>query len=229
MDIVYILGKGSVWKDNEIRYSLRSIGKHLRGFDLVFVVGELPRFLTNVIHIPCEDVYKGNDLRRNYNIKEKVLAACRDERVSGDFLFFNDDHFLLRGLDVSEVRYWSDGGWDEPILRAGVAYKRVLVNTVPFSKYHFDIHTPIVYNKKRFIERMDVDWSKEYAVKSLYCGNDFDPEFMKDMKVNARLTVESWKKLVTDRLFFSIGDAAVCWDFKQFMNELYPDKSKYEL
>ena len=40
MDVVYILGKGSVWKDNEIRYSLRSIEKHLTGFDRVFIVGQ---------------------------------------------------------------------------------------------------------------------------------------------------------------------------------------------
>lgn len=229
MDVVYILGNGSRWKDNEIRYSLRSIEKHLTGFDKVFIVGSKPDFLQGVIHLPAEDCYPQDELRRNYNIQAKVCMACNCELVSKDFVFFNDDHFMLEDMHVNEIKYWNDGGWDAPILRANVAYKRTLHNTKPFSNLHYDIHTPIVYNKERFLDRMaKVNWSKEYAIKSLYCGFDTEGEFMDDLKVNARLTVAQWEKLVVGRAFFSIGDGALCPEFYEFMQKTFPDKSKYE-
>ena len=44
MDIVYILGNGSKFNNEEIRYSLRSLEKFVN-FDRVFIVGECPKFL----------------------------------------------------------------------------------------------------------------------------------------------------------------------------------------
>ena len=51
MDVVYILGTGSTSNDNEIRYSLRSIEKYLIGFNVVYIVGECPKFLKGIIHL----------------------------------------------------------------------------------------------------------------------------------------------------------------------------------
>ena len=52
MTVVYVLGTGSKWKNYELLYSLRSIEKNLKGFTDVVIVGELPSWIQNVIHIP---------------------------------------------------------------------------------------------------------------------------------------------------------------------------------
>ncbi len=44
IDLVYILGKGSKWSDNEIRFSLRSIEKYF-DYRKIFIIGEKPESL----------------------------------------------------------------------------------------------------------------------------------------------------------------------------------------
>ena len=101
-DVIYVLGTGSRWHNNEIRFSLRSLEKNLMGFRRVFVVGECPGFLQNVIHIPATDIFNPQ-VNADGNIINKVLTACADERISDDFLFINDDHLVLKPIAVSEV------------------------------------------------------------------------------------------------------------------------------
>ena len=44
MDILYVVGTGSKWDNNELRYSLRSIDKYGINIDRVFIVGTKPDF-----------------------------------------------------------------------------------------------------------------------------------------------------------------------------------------
>ena len=44
-DVVYPIGQGSSWKNNELRFSLRSIEKYGINVGKLFIVGELPDFL----------------------------------------------------------------------------------------------------------------------------------------------------------------------------------------
>lgn len=47
IDLVYILGSGSQWRNNELRFSLRSVQKNLKGYRNIYIVGENPGFLKN--------------------------------------------------------------------------------------------------------------------------------------------------------------------------------------
>jgi hypothetical protein len=86
IDVVYVLGTGSKWKNNELRFSLRAIEKNLTGYRDIYVIGENPGFLQNVIHIPYPDELPGN---ADGNIARKVLRACREKKLSDNFLFIN--------------------------------------------------------------------------------------------------------------------------------------------
>ena len=56
MDILYVIGKGSEWNNNELRFSLRSIAKYGKNIDRVFIVGYKPDFVSDeVTFIPCDD------------------------------------------------------------------------------------------------------------------------------------------------------------------------------
>ena len=52
VDLVYVLGKGSRWQDNELRFSLRSVSKNLSNVGQIFIVGQIPDFVKNCVHVP---------------------------------------------------------------------------------------------------------------------------------------------------------------------------------
>ena len=66
MDIVIPLGTGSRWQNNELRFALRSIEKYLTGYDKIFIIGECPSYLQNIIHIPCPPSPAKRSARRKY-------------------------------------------------------------------------------------------------------------------------------------------------------------------
>src|SRR4051812_48140009 len=110
-DIVIPLNNRSYQKNIELRYCLRSIEKHLSGVGNVFIVGHMPEWVTNVIYIPFEEDPRNRF--RDRNIMLKVSEACKDSRVSDDFLMIHDDHFLLAGYDAGAFPYYHMGPMNE--------------------------------------------------------------------------------------------------------------------
>jgi len=84
MDIVYVLGSGSEWDDNEIRFSLRSVEKYLTGVGNVYIIGKKPNFLKDIIHRSVPDSYK--EPWRMSIIKLGVLALSQNYLKSFCFL-----------------------------------------------------------------------------------------------------------------------------------------------
>jgi len=91
MDLLYLLGNGSAWDNNELRYSLRSACAHVP-HDRVIIVGERPAWLRNVVHIPAFDVYP----MKVACTWHKLLVACRHEAVGSQFVLMNDDFLFLQ-------------------------------------------------------------------------------------------------------------------------------------
>ena len=228
MDIVIALGTGSRWMDNELKYALRSIEKHLKDHSgRVLLIGERPKWIKNVDHYDISD----KPGRKNFSIFQKILTGC--EMCNGDdFLFWNDDHFLLKDLKVSDFKYWYDGTALQYYHRATGLYKRAVANTMTLPKVndlYTDIHVPIIYNKHEFAKLLNIDWSQEYVIKTAYTRNmDGGFEYMADLKLNQQYSLNQWYGKLHARTFFSIGSYAVNADFKILMEKLYPKKSQYE-
>lgn len=238
MDVVYVLGKGSLWKDNELRYSLRSIEKYLTGYDQVYIVGERPEWLKTILHIPFADLPK----RKEINIRNKILAACDAKDVSEHFIFFNDDHFLLKTLDVADIFYWHSGNLEAKAANSEGSNKRKIENTIELTggeTLFYDIHVPIIYNKYEFDKIMrhpSLNWDEhDYLVKTLYAAwadtEDVETysKYMSDCKISIRTGYDVIKEKIKDRLFFSVGPEGIKADMKRVLEELYPGKSKYEI
>jgi len=175
-DLVYTVKRGgSRSDDNELRYSLRSVEKHLKNFRNVYIIGYKPDFITNVIHIPAEDKMVVPD----QNILNKLLTACTHPDISDSFLFFNDDHYLLQDFDAPNFPYYYCSTLKEYLKRrvndgygrrTTNTMKHLLLNKLPIK--HFDIHYPIVYEKAKFIECFHnlPPTHQGYVLKSLYCN-----------------------------------------------------------
>lgn len=230
------MGRGSLWQDKEIRYSLRSIEKHLINYRDIWLVGQLPVFLHKVNHISFEDEHPCKET----NIYRKILRACQEDSISEDFLFFNDDHFLLQDFNAPEFPFYykSDLRASSKAMRDGNRYKKAVDNsyrtlqTFGFDTKSFDTHTPILYNKKKFIEVMTkFDWSQRvsFVVKSMY-ANSLKIEGVRepDCKINSQLTSEEIKEVIKGRKVFSMGNGAIGTKMLSVLDELYPKRSKWE-
>jgi len=101
MDIVYIIGTGSKWQNNELRYSLRSIAKFGANLGEVYIVGdELPPFINpstvRYLHV--------RDITTNKQALNVYYKLCRlfDQTDIKRFLLSSDDHFLIRPVDLEK-------------------------------------------------------------------------------------------------------------------------------
>lgn len=237
IDLVYPLGFGSLWNNNELRYSLRSVEKFLTGYGNVYIVGERPEWVGNIIHIQADDTGRS----RPEMIMRKILKACQEPGLSDNFLFLNDDFFFLQPAEAETMPYLYDCTLAEAIekKRKGGPYKQALANTQHVlgcnrkPGLHYDIHTPVIYNKREFPRVMNsYNWDRfGMVVKSLYCNSvGVQEEQYPDCKIDQPCETEGQlKALIPDRMLFSVGDNAVNDVFKNYIQKLFPTKSKFEL
>ena len=248
MDVVIPLGGGSKWRNNELRYALRSIEKNLSGYDKIFIIGECPEWVycnvvsytetkcgllyscnnEGVIHIPQKDTPG----RKEFSIWSKIMKAVNSEICSKDFLFTNDDIFFIKPIHTGAIQYYYEGTLQEKYERSHGHYKAAIGNVINVSQgtnIYADIHTPIIYNKELFKERTSVMWEKEYVIKSLYSGYEtHNTAFMTDCKINKIMTEDEILGKIHGRYFFSIGPYGVCPAMNKVLNKLFPNKSRYE-
>jgi hypothetical protein len=109
---------------------------------------------------------------------------------------------------------------------------RVLYND-GLSTNHFDVHTPIVYNKRYFPYIMcGYDWTTAYgyAIKSLYANNlEVKGEPITDCKINKPISLFELEIIANTRPVFSVGDYGLTDTLKTFLQDLFPFKCYYEL
>lgn len=99
-DILYIVGNGSEWNDNELKFSLRSIAKNGLNVGRVFLVGHKPSFVSDAVtHIPCGDPY---DMKHK-NILNKVIYAIDHSDIGSHFLISSDDHYYVQKVDFDKL------------------------------------------------------------------------------------------------------------------------------
>jgi hypothetical protein len=234
--IVIPLGTGSRWNDTELRYCLRSVEKHLTGYGDIFIIGEKPDWVRNVIHIPCAG-YGDKTYDKERNIYTKVMAAIADKRVTDDFLFMNDDHFLLQNYEAGKFPFYCHGWLSEYMTVTD--YKNTVKNTNELLRplghdcLYFDLHCPIIYNKEKFAWCVsDADWSTPfgYCIKTVYgnCVEGLKAIEYPDFKINEPLLASKIRQLIAGRAWFSIGDKAFDGGIRNVLQEHYPHKSKYE-
>ena len=232
IDIVIPLNNKSHWRDNELKYALRSIEKHLSNYGAIYIIGKKPVSVSNVNHIPYPDQH----LYPARNIYAKILKACKNKNISEDFLFMNDDHFLLNNFDASQFPFFYKGYLKED-LGNRTDYKHTVENTIKVLESshptkNFDTHTPILYNKKKFSEKLDIynwDIPHAYTIKSLYCNVlDIPGEYEPDGKIRRAKDTSMIDLYLRSKKVFSIDDTALNKDMKNYLERLYPNKSKYE-
>jgi hypothetical protein len=244
VDIVYVIGTGSRWDSNELKYSLRSIEKHGINTGKIIIVGYLPDWIekTRVIHIP-----ESFEFYKERNIMECIRLACKDSRVSSNFIYFNDDFYLNQNVDWNTLpTYTRDYDlhkyvWGEFHTKVRWnKYTRIIERTyqvlnkrgLPILTY--DIHIPMPINKDKFLEAMNAfDWNCPhglgYTYRSIYGNYHQIPAIPRsDVKYHKIHTYEGFLKSLEGKDFFSTADTSDNRHLQSAFDILYPNKSWWE-
>lgn len=222
MDIVYILGKGSLSNDDELRYSIRSVVENCYNFEIIHLVGHVPDWFVGEHVIEAEDPY----LKPWQNMMYKVQLACQSEDVSENFLLMNDDFFANEKFNIETVPFYSDRR-----VSGGVNGKR-----------SFTTHTPIRLKKDWFLKMpLPIDSKGPYSPRSFY-GNFYNapPTFIKDCIVRMNEVVEEGQEPpsvlmppIEDQIagapWFTIDDVTMLHpEFRQYIENRFQTPSGFE-
>jgi hypothetical protein len=230
MDLLYVVGKNSLWENNELKFSLRSAERHLK-FNKVFIIGYKPPYLNEkAIHIFAPD----NTGHKYTNVAAKIKFLLGDERIPEEFIFMNDDFFLLKDYDPvpyffnKTIRDWIEhypfnkGRYYKEIKKLGLAF--------PEGKY-FELHFPIVYKKakaKAVIEKYKMELT--LMLRSYYCNEYMGEISPLEESRDYKIYTDSKIAPVFESAPFvsSTNQIALSGEFKSKLLLRFPKKSKYE-
>lgn len=212
MDVVYILGSGSLVKNEEIRYSLRSLERNMLDIADVYIVGEKPEFLKDFIHIPSQDLSP----EKWRNAYKKIKIACADSRISEDFLLMNDDFFMLEPFNGAEFPFYalknSNGGTD--------------------GLHSFHIHCPMRIRKLWYSQMpLDMLAKGRHSPRTFYANfYKAPPTFCEDFILRVGEGCADFDVRTKKSPCFSIGDTAMLYEpFRLWLDNLFPEPSRFEI
>jgi len=241
-DLVYVVGTGSKWFDNELRFSLRSVAKNLTGVRKIWVIGHCPCFVDNVEHLFYPDNDKSGN-NNDANMIDKILFACKQD-ITDDFIFMNDDFFILKPIHVDDIpvlhkgdfkdkpqSYWRINGiWQQRLLNTWNKLKEAGLSTT-----HYDLHCPMPMNKDKFIEVMS-RWDYK-PVPGLNFRSIYGNEVYKGSGIankTEKFTVFTRKiypvlmNQAKAALFMAVNDTGLTLVTKSFLRSEFTQKSEYE-
>jgi len=233
MDIVYILGTGSVWQNNEIRYSLRSVEKNISDLGNVFIVGEKPDWIQNVFYLPHPDSHS----EKWKNGFFKIRRACLEEKISNTFLLMNDDFFIIKKIEAESYPYYYNGllSYSEKLHSKKFQTTRAMTaETLGYNNrglLNFSIHRPFKYNKEMFYHLPGIPLHlKGFSVRSFYANYYNVPAVpSKDPLISPLRSGKDFERIVSGYSDFSIfSSTARSPAFHNWIRSLFPDPSSFE-
>lgn len=226
MDVVYTCRPG---KNEELRYSIRSVEKNASFIKNIWVVGGKPDWYSGkFIEIPqISNAFQ--------NVRMNLKTVIDTQEISEDFVFMNDDFFIINKID-SVPTYYNGLLEDRSIRHRELAGANYYSNFLAKSdqalrRYgikkplNYELHLPIVFNKAMLSETID----KQFSIRSCY-GNihNIGGEDIKDVKIyTSPRFVEDSSSIDNGTPFVSTDDES----FKSMGNiikDMFPGKSSYE-
>ena len=162
---------------------------------------------------------------------------------SEDFLFINDDHLILQPTRLEEIpafhkgdmNSFPDSCWQLNFWRKRLQRTRDILNEKGMTAFHFDCHTPILFNKGIFPLVMQEFPFKEgigLTMKSLY-GNSVYAECGKRLANEKKTVFQNFTlQQLNDRLaqctYMSFNDQGLNDALKEWLYRKFPVRSKWE-
>ena len=245
MDILYVIGRGSTWDNNELKFSLRSLEKNCKNVGRIFIVGYCPNFINQkqVTFIPVDDVHDC----KHKNIMNCIEVAVEHSNISDDFLYSSDDHFYIRPTDFGDYPFYRKPVELPASYENCNAYHKTLVSTrivleaAGLTTYNFSWHGNTHFNKTLFTEPQFEAIRKISYNMPLGCEptilmlnywlsrKPFEITDRKDVKFGKEVGKECILAGIQDRECISCASDVTKSYIRTYLEEMFPDKSKYEL
>jgi len=247
MDILYTLGRASHWNDNELRYSLRSIARYGRNVGRVHIVGPYrPDWLSpDVNHIYCADRF---DVKAK-NIMLAIQTAVHDDAIANDFLLSSDDHFYLRETDFARYPYYYKGELPMTPFTAAdgpswayheqLFQTRLALTAAGLTAHNFAQHCNTHFQRDAFMKYeslMERCYSTPQGceatclmINAILKEKPFTWTLRHDIKVAGAANRRALDAQIAHDHCFSIADRAINRGVSLFLQERFPEKSKYEI
>jgi len=226
VDVVYICRDGD---NEELRYSLRSVVKHLAHTN-VWVVGGRPDWYTgNHIRLPQLDNKYAN-ARANL----QAIVACSD--ITDEFVLMNDDFYVMSPVEL--VPYYHGGDLMDKIrvfegFAAKSKYLAMLWDTLHILAYHgspttldYALHIPMRMRRSELAPLLRY----EASIRTLY-GNlqKVGGEQIPDVKVHTRRDgPPQHDYMLSDFPFLSTHDRTFHTVRKQLLRYRFAEASPFE-
>lgn len=204
MDVIIPYNPSPVYTGIELAATIKGLQKHLKGIGQIVIVSE--------------DIVPSTKGRKQKSIRDKITWACQQPQISDPFICVSDDVYLLTDIDPETMPYYHAG----KLILKGNRYDNYVKNAMALGVMkNFDVHAPIRYEKKLFLERVSsLDWSKDYLIQSMYCSG-MEGEHIKDVKISQRMRKEKIYKMIEGQIRFSTGPNGVTEIMRQVWEELY--------
>lgn len=235
IDVFYVLGSGSKWQNNEIRYSMRSLEKYGKNVGQVYVIGEEPDFISDEVkYIKATDI--GSPACNHWYKVKRFFVETGIKRAC----YMMDDIFFIKDVDLENYPYYCSGELKKYTDIGRNNYHRMITDTKkelekenkPIT--NFEIHCPIIYEKDKF-ESLEKKFYKIKAnhrhfvgVRSYYCNmNDIQGTFCNDMKIRKQ-HMNNWLERIKTNDCFSTSDDVISMGVGDWLKKEFPNPSKYE-
>ena len=204
--------------EDALKYALRGIEKNFP-HDVVLITDNPPEW------------YKGNILnKQDVSSRKQLNLICKLYEVKDEkFIYWNDDHFIIKPIE--EIKTWYEGTIAQSLNKAGGKYYEAVRNTYEHfgDVKYYDIHTPAIFRREQIQRVFRLEWGdKEFVIKTAALCEE-DGEETTDLKINRPISKEAIQELVKDRMFFSTGANGFKQQMINFLTEMFPDKSNYEI
>ena len=230
LDIVYCLKERD--KYEEFKYSLRSLKNLPHG--KIWVYGGCPDWLNLdlVEHVSVEQD-KGN---KWLNVADMLLQIAENDNITEDFIWFNDDFFVLQETDKLDYCYdrtlqiramdFYALGWQ----RMNTRYSRRLLGASRALKsrgkdiLNYELHLPIVFNRqslKQVIEKYPGIGAKRSLYGNEYCLGGIKRKDVKIYNLEDKPD-KTWDFVSTSDSSFSQGAVG------KYLRNKFRRKSEYE-
>lgn len=238
----------------ELQYALRSIEKYFDNDNYaIHIIGEKPNWLNEeaVNFIPVKRI-SGVDYTVYFDVINKFRIACNHPDIGNNFFRMMDDIFFINPIQLADLNLllaqedFALRNFNERKFNASGKWSTLMkatLNTLRqngYPEYSYAHHLPQKFNKTNLFRMFDKFRIPEnlYLIGTLYnnCYLRRKPDHLllpsgagiKLGLYTSNYTLDDLHRLRKENLFMNHSVNAFTNEVKQFLEQLFPEKSKFE-
>lgn len=229
----------------ELLFAVRSWEQYFNGNIQIVVIGDKEEWFSNeIVYIAMDQLSKNPQA----NTFEALKLAVASESVSGQFIWSNDDIYLVNPVGSAHIEIPKTLGFLKPNSYSGI-YRENMERTVAFlasrgcrEPLNFDTHTPVLMDKEEIVSLLESYpeiASGEYLFLSIYFALKdewYHPQWLNWQNDSWLLPLVSqnpdkdiFSKYMNQKCFLNNTVSGYGKFLESYLAEMLPEKSKFEV